>query len=304
MGTMADQRIFLSGGSRGIGLEIAIRCAADGASIALAAKTDDPHPRLPGTIHTAAAAVERAGGRALPLICDIRDADAVAAAVDRCAEVFGGIDVVVNNASAIQLTGTTDTAIKRFDLMMSVNTRGAFAVTRAAVPHLMRSPAPRLLTISPPLDFSAKWWRGHPPYTLAKYGMSLLAWGWASEFEGKIASNCLWPRTIIDTAAVRNLLGGETMARRARQPAIMAEAAHCILTWPPSFSGWYCIDDLVLAAAGEDEFDKFAVDPSTALEQDFFLPTGTPEPDVANGVVGWRIPELPLISAPSSGSCQ
>ena len=235
--SLAGRTIFVSGGSRGIGMEIAMRCAADGANVALAAKTDKPHPRLPGTIHSAAEAVERAGGRALPLICDIRDADAVASAVRRCADAFGGIDAVVNNASAIQLTGTEETEIKRFDLMISVNMRGSFAVTRAAVPHLLRSTAPRILTIAPPLDFSAQWWNSHPPYTLAKYGMSLLAWGWASEFNGRIASNCLWPRTVIDTAAVRNLLGGEAMARRSRKPAIMADAGPLDLDEAPVLHG-------------------------------------------------------------------
>ena len=296
--SLAGRTIFLSGGSRGIGLEIALRSAADGANIALAAKTDKPHPRLPGTIHTAAEAIEKAGGTALPLICDIRDADAAAAAVSRCAETFGGIDAVVNNASAIQLTGTAETEIKRFDLMMSINTRGSFAVTRAALPHLLRSPVPRILTVSPPLDFSARWWNRHPPYTLAKYGMSLLAWGWATEFRDRIASNCLWPRTVIDTAAVRNLLGGEAMARRARRPAVMADAAHRILTRPLSFTGWFCLDDLVLAAAGEDAFDRYAVDPAAEPALDFFLPAGTPEPGEANGAVGWRAPEMPQVSAP------
>ena len=296
--SLAGRTIFVSGGSRGIGMEIAMRCAADGANVALAAKTDKPHPRLPGTIHSAAEAVERAGGRALPLICDIRDADAVASAVRRCADAFGGIDAVVNNASAIQLTGTEETEIKRFDLMISVNMRGSFAVTRAAVPHLLRSTAPRILTIAPPLDFSAQWWNSHPPYTLAKYGMSLLAWGWASEFNGRIASNCLWPRTVIDTAAVRNLLGGEAMARRSRKPAIMADAAHWILTRPLSFTGWFCLDDLVLAAGGASDFGKYAVDSAAELASDFFLPTGTPEPGAANGALGWRAPDIPGISAP------
>ena len=296
--SLAGRTIFISGGSRGIGLEIALRCAADGANIALAAKTDKPHPRLPGTIHSAAKAIEKAGGTALPVICDIRDADAAASAVGRCAEAFGGIDAVVNNASAIQLTGTAETEIKRFDLMMSINTRGTFAVTRAALPHLLRSPAAHILTVSPPLDFSERWWNRHPPYTLAKYGMSLLAWGWATEFQGRIASNCLWPRTVIDTAAVRNLLGGEAMARRARRPAVMADAAHWILTRPPFFTGWFCLDDLVLAAAGVDALDKYAVDPSVELAEDFFLPAGTPKPCAAGGAVGWRAPEMPQVSAP------
>ena len=296
--TVEGRTIFISGGSRGIGLEIALRCAKDGANIALAAKTNEPHPRLPGTIHTAAEAVRMAGGRALPLVCDIRDADAAAKAVSHCAETFGGIDAVVNNASAIQLTGTAETEIKRFDLMMSINTRGSFVVTRAALPHLLRSAAPRILTISPPLDFSTQWWCGHPPYTLAKYGMSLLAWGWASEYQGQIASNCLWPRTVIDTAAVRNLLGGEAMARRSRRPAIMADAAHWILTRPLEFTGWFCLDDLVLAAAGEEEFGSYAVDPASDLAADFFLPADVPQPGAANGAVGWRVPELGSVGAP------
>ena len=295
---LAGRTVFVSGGSRGIGLQIALRCAADGARVALAAKTDRPHPRLPGTIHTAAEAVRRAGGEALALVCDIRDSAAVAEAVERCATAFGGIDMVVNNASAIQLTGTTDTELRRFDLMMDINCRGTFAVTRAALPHLLRAPCPHILTIAPPPDFSARWWQGHPPYTLAKYAMSLLAGGWAAEYRGRVASNCLWPRTVIDTAAVRNLLGGAAMARRARRPEIMADAAHWILSQPVSCTGWYCLDDLVLARAGVAAFAPYAVDPTAELAEDFFLPANAPSPGEAGGAIGWRAPELAAVSGP------
>jgi citronellol/citronellal dehydrogenase len=283
---------FISGGSRGIGLAIATALAARGANVAVAAKTDAPHPKLPGTIHTAAEAIEAAGGRALPLVCDIRDETAVAAAVARTAETFGGIDICINNASAIQLTGTLDTEVKRYDLMTGINSRGTFVVTRACLPHLLRSDRAHILTIAPPPDLAPIWFRDHAAYSLAKYGMSLLSIGWAAEFEGRVAVNCLWPRTTIDTAAVRNLLGGEALARVSRRPEIVADAAAAILAKGTDFTAWFCLDDLVLAAAGVTDFDAYAVTPGERLQLDFFVPEGAPEPEAAGGMVGWRAPRL------------
>lgn len=289
---LTGRTLFLSGGSRGIGLAIAKAAAARGANVALAAKTDAPHPKLAGTIHTAAAEVEAAGGRALPLVCDIRDAEAVEAAVSRAAEVFGSIDIVVNNASAIQLTRTVETEVKRFDLMMGINARGTFLVTRAAVPHLLRSDRARILTLSPPLDFAPHWFANHTPYSLAKYAMSVLTAGWAAEFAGKIAANALWPRTTIDTAAVRNLLGGAAMAEASRKPEIMGDAAMALLAKPLDVTGWFCLDDLVLAAEGVADFEPYAVTPGAALHPDFFVPASAPMPAEANGRIGWRAPTL------------
>lgn len=292
MGALTGRTVFLSGGSRGIGLAIATACAAEGANVALAAKTAEPHPRLPGTIHTAADAVEAAGGEALPLVCDIRDADAVEAAVAAAAAQFGGIDIVVNNASAISLTGTAETPLRRYDLMTAINSRGTFAVTRTCLPFLLESDHARVLTLAPPPDLSPKWFAGHPAYSLAKYGMSLLSLGWAAEFEGRIGVNCLWPRTTIDTAAVRNLLGGDAMAAASRRPEIMGDAAVAILNRPVDFSGWFCLDDLVLAAEGVTDFDAYAVTPGGRLQPDFFVPDSAPEPVEAAGKVGWRAPTL------------
>lgn len=289
---MVGRTIFISGASRGIGLAIATRCAEAGANVAIAAKTDTPHPKLPGTIHDAAAAIEAAGGRALPLVCDIRDEEAVADAVARTAEHFGGIDVVVNNASAISLTGTAQTPLKRYDLMNGVNSRGTFAVTRAALPYLLKSERPHILTLSPPLDMAGKWFRGHVAYSLAKYGMSLLSLGWAGEFEGEIAVNCLWPRTAIDTAAVRNVLGDDAMAAQCRTPRIMADAAFATLMKPVDFTGWFLLDDLMLAAEGVTNFDAYAITPDAPLIPDFFVPDSAPHPHEADGMVGWRAPTL------------
>lgn len=289
---LKGRTLFVSGGSRGIGLAIAEAAARQGANVAVAAKTDQPHPKLPGTIHSAAEAIEAAGGRALPLVCDIRDEGAVARAVAATVEAFGAIDVVVNNASAIQLTGTLATEPRRFDLMAGINARGTYAVTRACLPHLLDSDHARILTLSPPLDFDPTWWRHHPAYTLAKYGMSQLTLAWAAEFRGKIAANCLWPRTAIDTAAVRNLLGGEAMANASRKPAIMADAAVSLLARPVEVSGWCALDDLVLAADGVRDFEAYAVTPGGPLAPDLFIPKGAPAPDQAMGMIGWRAPRL------------
>ena len=289
---LQGRTVFMSGGSRGIGLVIAKAVAAEGANVAIAAKTAEPHPKLPGTIYTAAEEIEAAGGRGLPLVCDIRDEQVVAEAVDRAAAEFGGIDIVVNNASAIQLTGTEQTDVRRYDLMSGINGRGTFVVTKSCLPHLLNSDHARILTLSPPLDFAPLWFLKHVAYSLAKYSMSILSIGWAAEFQGRIGVNCLWPRTTIDTAAVRNLLGGEAMANRSRKPEIMADAAVAILCKPTGFSGWCCLDDLVLAAEGVTDFDRYAVTQGAELQPDFFVPGTAPPPHAAMGQVGWRAPLL------------
>lgn len=292
MGAFSGRTMFISGGSRGIGEAIAVAVAREGGNVAIAAKTAEPHPKLPGTIHTAVEAVNEAGGHGLALICDIRDEEQAAEAVDKAAAHFGGIDFCVNNASAIQLTGTSATDVKRYDLMTGINSRGTYVVTKACLPHLLKSSEPHILTLSPPLDFNPAWFRNHPAYSLAKYGMTMLTLAWAAEFEGKVAANCLWPRTAIDTAAVRNLLGGDAMAKQSRTPAIMADAAAAILKKTVEFSGWCCLDDLVLAAEGVTDFDQYSVTPGSQLQLDFFFPHDTPEPGEAGGAVGWRAPAL------------
>lgn len=288
MSALRGRTVFISGASRGIGLAIAEACARAGARIAIAAKTTRPHPKLPGTIHTAAEQISAAGGEVLPLACDIRDGEAVKAAVAATVDAFGGVDIVVNNASAISLTGTADTPLRRYDLMTGVNSRGTFAVTQACLPWLLKSDHAHVLTISPPLDLESGWFKAHAAYSLAKFGMSLLSLGWAAEFAGRIAVNCLWPRTTIDTAAVRNLLGGEAAANASRRPDIMGDAARAILEKGVDFSGWFCLDDLVLAAEGVTDFDAYAVVPGAALQPDFFVPRSAPAPEDAGGVVGWR----------------
>lgn len=298
MAEMRGKTVLVSGGSRGIGLAIAQRCAEAGANLVLLAKTDRPHPRLPGTIHDAAAQLRTAGADVLPLVCDIRDADAVEAAVGAAAARFGGIGVLINNASAISLTSTEETPVRRYDLMAAINARGTFLVTRACLPHLRAAAPGRILTLSPPLDFAPRWFRDHPAYSLAKYSMSVLAAAWAAEYEGIVASNCLWPRTTIDTAAVRNLLGGPALAQRSRRPAVVADAAWAILQRPVGFSGWFCLDDLVLAAEGVTDFSAYAVDPNAELAPDFFVPESAPQPEDAAGAVGWRLPALGPATAP------
>ncbi len=287
--SLKGKNIFITGGSRGIGLAIAKRAAAEGARIAIAAKTDRPHPKLEGTIHTAAEEIRAAGGEALPILCDIRDEAAVKAAVDEAAAAFGGLDVLVNNASAISLTPTLATDPKRFDLMMGVNARGTFMTTQAALPHLLKAENPHVLTLSPPLDLNVGWFKNHAAYSLAKYGMSLLTLGWAGEYQGKVAFNCLWPRTTIDTAAVRNLLGGAEMASQSRKPEILADAAVAALKKPAqSFTGWFLLDDLFLAAEGVTDFAPYSVTPGAELFPDFFVPHDAPSPEAAKGMIGWR----------------
>lgn len=277
---LGGKTLFISGASRGIGLAIALRAARDGANIAIAAKTAEPHPKLPGTIHTAAEEIEKAGGKALALQTDIRDEDQVAAAVERTVESFGGIDIVVNNASAISLTDTTSTTMKRYDLMQDVNTRGTFLVSKLCIPHLERSDNPHILMLSPPLTMRPDWFAGHVAYTISKYGMSLCVLGMAEELKPKgIAVNALWPRTTIATAAIENILGGKEMVKASRTPAIVVDAAHVILTRPSrDFTGRFCIDDTLLADHGVTDFDRYRVDANTQLQEDFFVPGDIPPP--------------------------
>jgi citronellol/citronellal dehydrogenase len=279
---LAGKTLFITGASRGIGLAIALRAARDGANIAIAAKTATPHPRLPGTIHTAAEDIVKAGGRALPLEVDVRDEAAVEDAIARTALHFGGIDIVVNNASAIALTKVADTDIRRFDLMHQVNTRGTLLVSKYAIPHLEKAANPHILMLSPPLDMKEKWFAPHTAYTIAKFGMSMVVLGLAGELRAKgIAVNALWPRTTIATAAIKNLLGGEEMMRRSRSPDIVAEAACRIFAKPGSFSGHFLIDDSFLAAEGVTDFERYRIDPDAPLAPDFFVPDDSlPPPGV------------------------
>ena len=271
---LEGKTIFMSGGSRGVGLAIALRAAQDSANVALIAKTDEPHPKLPGTIHTAAEEIRDAGGQALPIVGDIRDADAVEEAVQRTVEEFGGIDVVVNNASAINLAGTEALEVKGYDLMQEINVRGTFVVTKACLPHLKKSAGnPHVLTLSPPLNLDPKWFGAHVAYTISKYNMSMLTLGWAEEFrEDRIAFNCLWPRTMIATAAVMNLLGGEEAMAQSRDPEILADAAHVILTRGPDYTGNLLIDEDVLAEEGVTDLERYRADPEGGeLAVDLFL---------------------------------
>jgi citronellol/citronellal dehydrogenase len=272
MTSLAGKTLFVTGGSRGIGLAIAKRAAVDGANIVIAAKTAEPHPKLPGTIHTAAAEIEEAGGKALPLVCDIRDDQAVADAVEQGAQEFGGIDIVVNNASAIALLKTDDITMSRFDLMHQVNARGTFLVSKTCLPWLRKAENPHILTLSPPLNMLEKWFAPHVAYSMAKYGMSMCVLGMAGEFrEDGIAVNALWPRTTIATAAV-NMLGGDELMMHSRKPDIMADAAYVILTKPSrEFTGRFCVDDAVLEDEGVTDFSGYAVNSDLPLAPDFFV---------------------------------
>jgi citronellol/citronellal dehydrogenase len=279
--SLKDKVIFISGGSRGIGLAMAKKAASDGAKIVIAAKTTEPHPKLPGTIFTAADEIVQAGGDALPVVCDIRDEDNVRDVINQAVEHFGGIDICINNASAIQLTNVTDTAMKRYDLMHQINGRGTYMVSKYCLPHLKKSNNPHILNLSPPLDMSAKWFAGTVAYTMAKYTMSMCVLGMAEEFkEFGIAVNALWPRTAIATAAVQNHLGGDEIMRLSRNVDIMADASYEILTKDAkSFTGNFCIDDLVLHSAGITDFTKYADVPFAELMPDFFVPDDTPLPE-------------------------
>jgi citronellol/citronellal dehydrogenase len=270
--SLAGKTLFITGASRGIGLAIALRAARDGANVAIAAKTTEANPKLPGTIHSAAEDIERAGGKALALVCDIRFEDQVMAAVAACAAKFGGIDICVNNASAISLTGTEATEMKRYDLMQQVNARGSFLVSKACIPHLKKAANPHVVMLSPPLDLRPKWFGPHLAYTTAKYGMSLCVLGMAEEFKGEIAFNALWPRTAIATAAMRNVLTGEEGIAHCRKPEIVADAAWRLFQKPKNFGGNFLIDDTFLAEHGVTDFDQYRVDPSKDLLPDFFVP--------------------------------
>jgi citronellol/citronellal dehydrogenase len=291
MPTLKNRTLFITGASRGIGLAIALRAARDGANIAIAAKTADPNPKLPGTVYTAASAIEAAGGRALPLVCDIRFEDQVAAAVAKTVETFGGIDACINNASALSPTGTEATTMKRFDLMYEINTRGTFLTTKTCIPHLSKAENPHVLVLSPPLDLRPKWFKNHVAYSIAKYGMSLCVLGMAEEFrDDGIAVNALWPRTAIATAAVENILGSQLIAM-SRTPDIMADAAYLVLTQPSrELTGRFLIDDSFLfETGGLTDFDRYRVDVTRPLVQDFFVPDDPPPPPGVE-VVPLRLP--------------
>jgi len=277
--SLKEKTLFITGASRGIGLAIALRAARDGANIAIAAKTDTPHPKLKGTIHTAADEIEKAGGKALALVCNVREEASVKAAIEKTAAHFGGIDIVVNNASAIQLTPAAQTDMNRFDLMHQVNARGTFMVSKFAIPHLARAKNPHILMLSPPLDIKEKWFAPYTAYAMAKYGMSFVVLGLAGELRPRgIAVNALWPRTTIATAAV-NMLGGDRLMSMSRTPDILSDAAYRIFEKPSrEFSGNFLIDDSFLAAEGVTDFDRYRVDPASALSPDFFVPDDMPPP--------------------------
>ncbi len=280
---LAGKTLFITGASRGIGLAIALRAARDGANIAIAAKTAQPHPKLSGTIYTAAEDIERAGGKALPLVVDVRDEAIVKDALEQTARKFGGIDIVVNNASAISLTSVADTDMKRFDLMYQINTRGTFVVSKWAIAYLEKAANPHILMISPPLDMKEKWFAPHTAYSIAKFGMSLVVLGLAGELrDNGIAVNALWPRTIIATAAIQNLLGGEERIHQARKPDIVADAAYAIFNTPArDLTGQFLIDDSFLSTRGVTDFEHYRVDPTKDLAADFFLPADSaPPPNV------------------------
>ena len=272
--TLAKKTLFISGASRGIGLAIALKAARDGANIAIAAKTIAPHPKLEGTIYSAAEQIEAEGGKALPIPCDVRDEEQVKSAIKQAAQRFGGIDIVVNNASAIQLTRTPETEMKRFDLMQQVNARATFMVSKYAIPYLENAKNPHILTLSPPLDMQEKWFAPHLAYTMSKFGMSLIVLGLAGELrDKKIAVNALWPRTTIATAAIKNLLGGDEMMRASRSPQIMADAAYAIfMKSAASFTGNFLIDDTFLMSEGVTNFEKYAMEAGVPLYPDFFVP--------------------------------
>jgi citronellol/citronellal dehydrogenase len=278
--SLNGKTLFVTGASRGIGLAIALRAAKDGANVAIAAKTAEPHKHLPGTIYTAAAEIEAAGGKALPLIVDVRDETSVFEAVEKTVAAFGGVDICVNNASAIQLTGVEATDMKRYDLMHQINARGTFLTSKACVPHLKRASNPHVLMLSPPLDMSPRWFGTHVAYTMAKFGMSMCVLGMAEEFKADgIAFNALWPRTGIATAAIKFALAGDEGLRQCRTTEIMADAAYAIFNKPSrEFTGNFLIDDTFLYGEGVRDFEKYRVDPTRPLMPDFFVPADMPAP--------------------------
>jgi citronellol/citronellal dehydrogenase len=271
--SLRGKTLFITGASRGIGLAIGVRAARDGANVVIAAKTAEPNPKLPGTVFTAAEEIDKAGGKGLGVVCDIRFEEQVAAAVKKAVEKFGGIDILVNNASAISLTGTEHTPMKRYDLMHQINTRGTFVCSQACIPFLKKASNPHILNISPPLNMEERWFAPHVAYTMAKFGMSMCVLGMAGELRRDgIAVNALWPRTTIATAAIQNLLGGEAAMRGSRKPAIMGDAAHAILTKPSrELTGKFCIDDEVLIAEGKTDLSEYAMDPNAQLLPDYFI---------------------------------
>lgn len=274
--SLQGKTIFMSGGSRGIGLAIAKKCAEDGANVAIAAKTAEPHPKLEGTIYSAAKEIEAAGGQALPLVCDIRDEGAVDKAVAACVDKFGGIDICINNASAVSPTPVTTTPMKRYDLMNEVNARGTFMLSQKCHPHLKKGNNPHIVNIAPPLDMDKRWFRNHTAYTMAKYGMSMCTLGMAEEFrKDGIAVNSLWPMTSIDTAAVRNILGGDSMAKMSRIPQIMADAAYVLVNQDAKdYTGQFVIDEFILASRGETDFKQYNQPGYDGpLAADFFIPS-------------------------------
>jgi citronellol/citronellal dehydrogenase len=271
--SLRGKTLFITGASRGIGLAIGLRAARDGANVAIIAKTDQPHPKLPGTIHTAAKEIEAAGGKGLPIACDIRFEDQVAAAVAKTVETFGGIDILVNNASAISLTGTESTDMKRYDLMHGINTRGTFMCSKHCIPALKKAANPHVLNLSPPLNMETRWFAPHVAYTMAKFGMSMCVLGMAGEYKSAgIAFNALWPRTTIATAAIQNLLGGAAAMKGSRKPEIMGDAAYVIFNRPAKeCTGNFFVDDEVLASTGKTDLSEYAVDPTAPLLPDFFV---------------------------------
>ena len=278
--SLKNKTLFITGASRGIGLAIGLKAARDGANIAIAAKTDTPHPKLPGTIYTAAEEIEKAGGRALPLVVDVRDEDQVKAALARTAETFGGIDIVVNNASAVQLTPVTETDMRKFDLMNGINARGTFMVSKFAIPYLEKADNPHILMNAPPLDMQEKWFAPHTAYSMAKFGMSLVVLGLAGELRAKgIAVNALWPRAAIATSAIQNLLGGDMIMRMSRKPDIMADAAYAVFAQDAkTFTGQFLIDDSFLYAQGVRDFEPYRVDKTQPLAPVFFTSDQPPPP--------------------------
>lgn len=278
--SLKGKTLFVTGASRGIGLAISLRAAKDGANIAIAAKTDTPNPKLKGTIHTAAAEIEKAGGKALAIVCDVRDEDSVKNALAQTAGKFGGIDIVVNNASAINLASVEKIEMKRFDLMHQVNARGTFMVSKFAIPYLEKSANPHIMMMSPPLDMQERWFAPNTGYTMAKFGMSMVVLGLAGELRPKgIAVNALWPRTTIATAAIENLLGGDQAMKMSRKPGIVADAAYRIFQKPArEFTGHFLIDDTFLASEGVTDFEQYRVTPDSPLAPDFFVPDDRPPP--------------------------
>ena len=291
MTSLQGKRAIISGGSRGIGLAIAKRLAAEGGSIAILAKTAEPHPKLPGTIYTAADEIKEAGGKALPIVTDVRDENQVKSAVAQAAEAFGGLDICINNASAISLTPTSKTEMKRFDLMFAVNVRATFMLSKECLPHLEQSENPHILNISPPLDMQTKWFAPSVAYTMSKFGMSQCVLGMAGELKSKgIGVNALWPHSVIATAAISNVVAGNLAFPHCRKPEIMADAAAVILSKKAAeFTGQFCIDDVLLSSEGVSDFTVYRVDPSKPLWSDFFVPEGTPEIEPAVMMSGMSI---------------